>query len=80
MLNGPGRTGKSDCPVCYMTHNDEIHTALLHGDGLERERFFPSPSNNSCSAMPKHWPPSPASSLKGCSAPIPGEDGNAAPC
>ena len=29
MLNGPGRTGKSDCPVCYMAHDDEIHEATL---------------------------------------------------
>jgi hypothetical protein len=29
MFNGLGRTSKSDCPVCYMTHDDEIHQATL---------------------------------------------------
>jgi len=29
MFNGLGRTSKADCPVCYMTHDDEIHEATL---------------------------------------------------
>jgi hypothetical protein len=29
MFNDLGRTCKSDCPVCYMTHDDEIHEATL---------------------------------------------------
>ena len=29
MFNDRERTGRSDCPVCYMTHDDEIHEATL---------------------------------------------------
>ena len=29
MFNSPGRKGMSDCPVCYLTHDDEIHEATL---------------------------------------------------
>ena len=29
MFSSTGRAGKSDCPVCYMTHDDEIHEATL---------------------------------------------------
>jgi hypothetical protein len=29
MFSRTGRTGKADCPVCYMAHDDEIHEARL---------------------------------------------------
>jgi hypothetical protein len=29
MFSSPGSTGKSDCPVCYLAHDDEIHEATL---------------------------------------------------
>ena len=29
MFNDRERTSRSDCPVCYMTHDDEIHEATL---------------------------------------------------
>ena len=29
MFSRRERKGKSNCPVCYMTHDDEIHEATL---------------------------------------------------
>ena len=29
MYSGPERRTRSECPVCYLTHDDEIHEATL---------------------------------------------------
>jgi hypothetical protein len=29
MLNRPPKNAKSECAVCYLTHDDEIHEATL---------------------------------------------------
>ena len=29
MFTGPDKKAKSECPICYLAHDDEIHEATL---------------------------------------------------